>query len=151
MWVQANRRFLRTSLKHRTVWFVVENRTRNLRIWSRNSYHLLTTFGMLCKVLTSLTPNKEINEFLCAKPCKVNEQLLWNDNNKLFIKYSCQNGARGSVVGWVTMLQAGRPRVRVPMRSLGFFFNLPNPSSRTMALGSTQPLTEMSTRNLPGG
>jgi hypothetical protein len=32
-----------------------------------------------------------------------------------------------------------------------FFFNLPNPSSRTMALGSTQPLTEMSTRNFPGG
>jgi hypothetical protein len=31
------------------------------------------------------------------------------------------------------------------------FFNLPNPSSRTMALVSTQPLTEMSTRNLPGG
>jgi hypothetical protein len=30
------------------------------------------------------------------------------------------------------------------------FFNLLNPSSRTMALGSTQPLTEMSTRNLPG-
>jgi hypothetical protein len=30
------------------------------------------------------------------------------------------------------------------------FFNLPNHSSRTMALGSTQPLTEMSTRNLPG-
>jgi hypothetical protein len=30
-------------------------------------------------------------------------------------------------------------------------FNLPNPPSRTMALGSTQPLTEMSTRNLPGG
>jgi hypothetical protein len=31
------------------------------------------------------------------------------------------------------------------------FFSLPNPSSRTMALGLTQPLTEMSTRNLPGG
>jgi hypothetical protein len=31
------------------------------------------------------------------------------------------------------------------------FFNLPNSSSRTMALGSTRPLTEMSTRNLPGG
>jgi hypothetical protein len=30
------------------------------------------------------------------------------------------------------------------------FFKLPNPSSRTMAFGSTQPL-EMSTRNLPGG
>jgi hypothetical protein len=33
----------------------------------------------------------------------------------------------------------------------GFFLNLPNPSSRTMALGLTQPLTEMSTRNLPAG
>jgi hypothetical protein len=30
-------------------------------------------------------------------------------------------------------------------------FNLPNFSSRTMALGSTQLLIEMSTRNLPGG
>jgi hypothetical protein len=36
------------------------------------------------------------------------------------------------------------------MRSLDFF-NLPNPSSLTMALGSTQPLTEMSTKNFPGG
>jgi hypothetical protein len=33
----------------------------------------------------------------------------------------------------------------------GFFFNWPNPSSRTMALVSTQPLTEMSTRKIPGG
>jgi hypothetical protein len=39
------------------------------------------------------------------------------------------------------MLQAGR----------WILFNLPNSFSRTMALGSTQPLTEMSTRNLPGG
>jgi hypothetical protein len=31
------------------------------------------------------------------------------------------------------------------------FFNLPNPYSRIVALGSTQPLTEMSTRNFPGG
>jgi hypothetical protein len=44
------------------------------------------------------------------------------------------------------MLQTGRSRDRVPMRWI--FSNLPNPSSRTMALGSTQPLTEMSTRNL---
>jgi hypothetical protein len=29
------------------------------------------------------------------------------------------------------------------------FFNLSDPSSRTMALGSTQPLTEISTMNLP--
>jgi hypothetical protein len=48
------------------------------------------------------------------------------------------------------MLQAGRARVRFPMRSL-YFFQFSSPSSCTMALGSTQPLTEMSTRNLPGG
>jgi hypothetical protein len=35
------------------------------------------------------------------------------------------------------------------MKSLEFF-DLPNPSSRTMALGSTDPLTEMNTTNLPG-
>jgi hypothetical protein len=31
------------------------------------------------------------------------------------------------------------------------FFNLPNPSSRNLALGSTQALREMISRNLPGG
>jgi hypothetical protein len=57
-------------------------------------------------------------------------------------------GARGCVVGWGTVLQAGRSPIRVPDEL--DFLNLPNPSSRTMALWSTQPLTEMSTRNLPG-
>jgi hypothetical protein len=47
------------------------------------------------------------------------------------------------------MLQAGRLPVRV-LDEVDIF-NLSNPSRRTMALGLTQPLTEMSTRNLPGG
>jgi hypothetical protein len=38
----------------------------------------------------------------------------------------------------------------IPDEVIGFF-NLLYPSSRTTALGSTQPLTETSTRNLPGG
>jgi hypothetical protein len=38
----------------------------------------------------------------------------------------------------------------IPDEVIGFF-NLRNPPSRTMALVSTQPLTEMSTRNLHGG
>jgi hypothetical protein len=38
----------------------------------------------------------------------------------------------------------------IPDEIIGFF-NLPNSSSRTMATESTQPLTEMSTRNFPGG
>jgi hypothetical protein len=46
------------------------------------------------------------------------------------------------------MLQAGRSPVRVPDEV--YFFYLLNPSSRTLALRSTQPLSKMSTRNLPG-
>jgi hypothetical protein len=48
-----------------------------------------------------------------------------------------------------TMLQDGRSRVRFPIRS--FFFNWRNSSSRTMALGSARPRTEMNTRTLSGG
>jgi hypothetical protein len=58
-------------------------------------------------------------------------------------------GVCGSVVGSGTTLQAGRSRDQIPDEVN--FFNLPNPSSRIMALGSTQPLTEMSTRNILGG
>ena len=46
-------------------------------------------------------------------------------------------GARGGAVGWGTALQVGRSQVRFPMVHC-----------RTVALGSTQPLTEMSTRNI---
>jgi hypothetical protein len=52
--------------------------------------------------------------------------------------------ALGSLVWWGAMLQDGRLRVRLPM-SLNFY-NLANPCSHTMALGITQPLTEMSSR-----
>jgi hypothetical protein len=38
----------------------------------------------------------------------------------------------------------------IPDEVIGFF-NTNNPSSRTMVLGSTHPLTEMKTRNIPGG
>jgi hypothetical protein len=63
-----------------------------------------------------------------------------------FMIMGCITHARGSVVGWGTMLQTGRSPVQV-LDKVDFF----NPSNRTMTLGSTQPLTEMSTRNLPGG
>jgi hypothetical protein len=46
------------------------------------------------------------------------------------------------------MLQAGRSPIRVPDEM--DFFNEPDSSSRTVSLGSTQPLKEMNTRNFPG-
>jgi hypothetical protein len=50
-----------------------------------------------------------------------------------FKKHPVIRGARGSVVGWGTMLQVGRSGVRVPMRWISF--NWPNPSIGTIALG----------------
>jgi hypothetical protein len=48
------------------------------------------------------------------------------------------------------MPQVGKSPVLFPMRLLDFLIRLILPAP-TMALWSTQPLTEMSTRNLPGG
>jgi hypothetical protein len=72
----------------------------------------------------------------------------WRLSFILFLTLICA-GVRGSIVGWGTMLQTGRSRVQFPMRWI--FFTWPNPSSRTMALGSAQPLTEISTKKIPGG
>jgi hypothetical protein len=49
-----------------------------------------------------------------------------------------------------TTLQTGRSRVRFPMVSVDFF-HWHNPVGRTMAPRSTQPLTEMSIRNISWG
>ena len=56
-------------------------------------------------------------------------------------------GARDGAVGWCTALQAGRSWVWFPMVSMEIF-HWHNHSGSTMALGLTQPLTEMSTRNI---
>ena len=68
----------------------------------------------------------------------------------LNVKIRCQKlNRRGHSYGSGTALQAGKWRVRFPMVSLEFF-HLHNPSGCPMALGSTQTLTEMSTRNISG-
>jgi hypothetical protein len=50
----------------------------------------------------------------------------------------------------INMLHTNR-KVADSIPDVTGFFNWPNPSSRTMTLYSTQPLTGMSTRNVPGG
>jgi hypothetical protein len=73
--------------------------------------------------------------------------MLWRREN--FLSSTGNWGARGSIVGWGTMLTSRNVVGSSPDEM--DFFNWPNRSSRTMALGSTQPLTEMSTRNLTSG
>jgi hypothetical protein len=57
-------------------------------------------------------------------------------------------GVQDSIACWGTMLQAGKLRAQIMLRSL-HFFNLPNLSSCTMTFRLTQLLTELSTRHLP--
>ena len=57
-----------------------------------------------------------------------------------------RRGAHSGAVGWGTALQAGRLRVRFPMVSLKFFIDI-----ILLALGLTQPLTEMSNRDISWG
>jgi len=72
---------------------------------------------------------------------------VWISEQSIISLCSIKLGARGSAFGWGTAPQAGRPRFRFPMMSLDFF-HWHNPSGRTMALGSTQSLAEMSTTNV---
>jgi hypothetical protein len=53
--------------------------------------------------------------------------------------------------GWLRHYAARRKVANSIPNEVIEFFNGPNPSSRIMVLAPTQPLTEMSTRNLPGG
>jgi hypothetical protein len=57
-------------------------------------------------------------------------------------------GTHGRVVGW-DYATSRKVAGSIPDEFVEFF-NWPNFSSHTVALGSTQPLTEMSTRILPG-
>jgi hypothetical protein len=52
---------------------------------------------------------------------------------------------------WLRYYTTGRKVAGSNPEEIIGFFNLPNPSNRTMALVSTQPLTEIGTSNLPGG
>jgi hypothetical protein len=91
--------------------------------------------------------------YICCPSCFFigEEYKLWSTSGCTFNIFSplfyflLKYGAHGSIDGWGAVLQPGRSRVRIPMRSLDLF-SLPNHCSRTMALGFSQPLEELSTR-----
>jgi hypothetical protein len=81
--------------------------------------------------------------------CQHGNEILGSIQADKFLNNLSDTGARGSVVG--LRHYATSRKVAVSNPDEVDYFNLPNPSSSTMTLGSTQPLTEISTKNLPGG
>jgi hypothetical protein len=68
---------------------------------------------------------------------------------KNFATYITQWGARYR--SWLRHYATNRKAAGSILDEVIGFFNWRSSSSRTVALALTQPLTEMSTRNLPGG
>jgi hypothetical protein len=94
-----------------------------------------------------LVNGEELSQLLSCHWC----ELIWERNadnsslrkqTRIFQWNNSTIGARGSVVGWGTVLQAAGS---IPVEVIEFF-NLPNPFNDTMAPGFIQPLIEMSTR-----
>ena len=125
-----------------------------LRSWSHGACHL--SLKMHCLLCLALRHVSTVNTDLVY--CTVQHlsgllhmfAYLFLDISKVFLRSTCfisyfpfsflklilSNGVLGGTVGWGTVLQAGKLRVRFPIGSLG--------------LGSTQPLTEISTKLPPG-
>jgi hypothetical protein len=55
-----------------------------------------------------------------AAPLRIHTPMVKSDTRDFSYARSPTEGARGSIVGWGTVLQAGRSRIRLPMRSLEF-------------------------------
>jgi hypothetical protein len=59
----------------------------------------------------------------------ISQKMIIIENIVIFSCVPCVQGVRGCAVGWDTMLQAGRSRVRVPMRLLDFSIDLILPAA----------------------
>jgi hypothetical protein len=75
-----------------------------------------------------------------------NKCLIYSENRLSYVTYWCTPWC-----SWLRHYATSRKVVGSILDDVIGFFNWPNLSSRTMTLESTQPLTEMNTRNHPGG
>jgi hypothetical protein len=144
-----------TTLKFTFIYLQLQTEvcSHSIRNWCVLQYQPFSYMIYLRKIKSLISDTRMANvsfKIVTTVLLSINTLPSWGSKRSAEKKYYIHNlGAHGSIAGWGTMLQAGRSPVWVPDDV--DFFNLPNPSSLTMALGSTQPLREMSTRNLPGG
>jgi hypothetical protein len=106
-----------------------------------DSYHILSVFSVSMEQSPSLEGNN------CSSSREIPRFLL---NPKVH----CRVHKSPSSISFLSQLNSIYTHAsyffNIHFNEVIGFFKWPNPSSRTMALGSTHPLAGMSTRNLPG-
>jgi hypothetical protein len=101
-----------------------------------------------CSSITEETIKEEMKKLKVETNFKMLDFMF----SQLWLRRVLSSGKDNMFRNWLESCATSRKMaVSNPDMLIGFFFNFFNPSSRTVALGFTQPLTEMSTRNLPGG
>jgi hypothetical protein len=128
----------------------LEKHVRTVRYPGEDFLQLKSYFDhrRLCKRVQSggrgaqLKLNQSINLY-CWKLSKLTSSKLENENRRNKFGGTGYNS-------WLRRYATNRKGAGSNSDKVIAFFNLPNPCGRTMALGLIEPLTEMSTRNLPG-
>jgi hypothetical protein len=108
-------------------------------------------FLVSCTVVFECVQQSSITGFpYTCKDCRNHVFLVIIKWSFLQHEYIAQHeyGTHGTIVSWDAMLQTRKSWVQFPWGHRNF--RLPNPSCCIVALGLTQPLRDMSTKNLPG-
>jgi hypothetical protein len=129
--------------------------------WAPSRYKVIATSAttILCwgKFCTPLSHRHSYENIALTEHCEEYAEFLRlhqviTERSKMSTIYIClQSTIRGHAVALLVETLCYKPEGHGFESRWGGLFNWPKPSSCTAALGSTQPLTEMSTRNLPGG
>jgi hypothetical protein len=131
------------------------NQLKKATSWALSEIHgsesLKSNIMNFCSSLKTMNPYQGVWKWIIHRVCSTNDSRV----TSICMRPDRFWGPPGLLVNAylsiVTQTKSGRKvTISIPDEVIAFL-NWPNPSSRTMALGSTQPLTEMSIRNLPGG
>ena len=126
-----------------------------------NGFHLCILFTMLVSGILFMCPN-QLNRWGCWSllPVTHDRMKLWLQPFARIILhlfswdsslFPCSPNTRTAVAQWLRCCATNwKVAGSIPDGVIGIFY-LHNPSDRTMALGSTQPLKKMSTRNISWG